>query len=66
MMVDLRTKPADASTSVVASPKTVDAGGQSAVVVPDDAHAGEAAVVVLLGPDGVVLAQQATVVGVNS
>ena len=63
MMVDVRTKPADAATSVVSSPKSVDAGGQVSLVVPDDAHAGGAAVVVLLGPDGNVLAQWPTVVG---
>ena len=63
MQVDMRTKPADAATSIVASPKPVDARGQISLVVPDDAHAGAAAVVVLLSSQGAVLAQRATVVG---
>ncbi len=66
MSVDVRTKPADSATSVVASSKLVDSGGQVSLVVPDDTHAGAAAVVVLLGLDGVVLAQQHTTVGEDS
>lgn len=63
MTLDLRTRPADPASSIAASPKTVDAGGQVSVAVPDDSREGEAAVVVLLGPDGSVLAQQPTIVG---
>jgi hypothetical protein len=63
LTVDVRKKPADAATSIAASPKKLDTGGQAALVVPDDSIAGEAAVVVLLGPDGGIIAQQATVVG---
>jgi len=66
MILDVRSKPADAATSIVASPKAVDVSGHTSLVVPDDSHAGAAAVVVLLGPDGAVLAQQVTVVGENS
>ena len=63
MTVDLRTKPADASSSIVQTKKVVDATGQASLAVPDDSHGGEAAVVVLLRGDGTVVAQQPTVVG---
>ncbi len=66
MKVDVRTKPADASTSITASPKSVNAGAQLSLVVPDDTHLGGSAAVVLLGADGNVLAQQATIVGEDS
>jgi hypothetical protein len=61
--VDLRTKPADVSSSLAASPKSVDAGGQTSIVVKDDSHLEQAAVIVLLGADGSVLAQRPTIVG---
>lgn len=66
MKVDLRTKPADASTSIAESVKSPDANGHAALAVADDAHQGLTAAVVLMNADGKVLAQQTTVVGENS
>jgi hypothetical protein len=63
MTVDLRTKPADPASSIAAAPKSVDAGGQVSLAVPDDSHEGEAAVVVLLASSGSVLAQHPTIIG---
>ena len=63
MTLDLRTKPADASTSIVASSKSPDANGQVSLAIADDANEGVAATVVLTSADGKVLAQQTTVVG---
>ena len=62
--VDIRTKPALASSSVVASLKPVE-GGKASVAVADDDHMGAAAVVVVLAADGQVLQKQATTVGGN-
>jgi len=59
--VDIRNKPALASTSFVASPKPVD-GGKASLAV-DYEHMGSAAVVVVLSPTGDVLQKQATTVG---
>ena len=52
--------------SVVAMPKTVDAGGATSVVLADDEHEGAPLVLVLLDEAGRVLAQQATRVGVDA
>lgn len=62
LTVDIRTKPALASSSLAASTKVVD-GGKASVAVADDEHLGSAAVVVVLGPDGEVVQKQATTVG---
>ncbi len=59
--VDLRTKPADPTTSIASEPKALEEG-RAAVVVPDDRLEGEAAVVVVLSKKGDVLAQRATIV----
>jgi hypothetical protein len=59
---DLRTKPADAMTSLLDEPRPV-REGLASLVVPDDANEGNAAVVVVLDKDGRVVAQCATVVG---
>jgi hypothetical protein len=61
--IDLRTKAGDAETSIATSPRDVNADGQASLIVEDDAHLRVAAFVVLLAPDGRVLAQQMTVVG---
>ena len=59
----LRSRAADDSTSIAASSSTVKEG-KASLLVEDDTREGEAAVLVLLGPDGDVLVQQSTVVGV--
>lgn len=60
-VVDIRTKPGDPSTSVVLEPKPLE-DGKCAVVVPDDQLEGHAAAVVVVGPDGTVLAQRHTTI----
>ena len=61
--VDLRTRAADAGTSISTGAKTVNEQGAVSLPVPGDDRNGEAAVVVVLSTDGNVLAQSATIVG---
>ncbi len=62
LTLDLRTKPALASSSLVASVKRFEAY-KASVAVADDDNMGAAAVVVVLAEDGEVLQKQATTVG---
>jgi hypothetical protein len=62
LTVDVRTKPALASSSIVASVKPLEAG-KASLAVADDDNLGIAAVVVVLAADGQVLQKQATTVG---
>lgn len=62
-LVDIRSKPIDAASSVVSAPKPVSADGQVSLVIPDDSLEGQAAMVVLLGGDGNVVAQAPTLIG---
>jgi hypothetical protein len=62
LLVDVRTKPALAASSVVASVKPVE-GGRANVAVADDDNLGAAAVVVVLSADGQVIQKHATTVG---
>lgn len=64
LTVDVRTKPALATSSLVASVKPLDAG-KASVAVADDDNLGAAAVVVVLSEDGRVLQKKATTVGGN-
>jgi len=61
--VDIRTKPADARTTVVAAPKAPGPDGQVALVVADDEYEGTSAVIVVLDTNGRILAQQPTLIG---
>ncbi|MEO8424864.1 MAG: BREX-1 system phosphatase PglZ type B [Actinomycetota bacterium] len=60
--VDIRTKPGDPTSSVTGGPKACESGS-AAPIVPDDSNEGLAAAVVVLAPDGSVLAQAPTTVG---
>jgi hypothetical protein len=62
LTVDVRTKPALATSSLVASVKPLEAGKASVAVASDD-NLGAAAVVVVLAADGQVLQKKATTVG---
>ena len=62
-IADLRTRAADASTSLAQAPKALSNDGKASLVVPDDTLIGHAAHLVLLTPDGNLLTQQATTVG---
>jgi hypothetical protein len=64
LAVDVRTKPALATSSLVASVKPFE-GGKASVAVTDADQLSAAAVVVILGPGGQVLQKQATTVGGN-
>jgi len=60
--VDIRTNWKQANSSIVEA-KKVGAGGDVSLVVPDDSHEGAAASVVVLDPEGKVLAMKTTCVG---
>lgn len=62
-VVDLRTRPADAASTLTRGPRIIGAGGQVSLAVEDDDRMGEAAVVVVLDGEGQVRAQAPTVVG---
>jgi hypothetical protein len=61
--VDLRKSWKQESTSIAAAAKEVGPAGEVSLAVPDDAHEGAAAFIVLLDPDGKVIASQTTCVG---
>ncbi len=61
--VDLRTRAADPTTSVVTTAKALDAQGRASLVVPDDTREGDAAHLLVLSPAGQVLAQSGTTLG---
>jgi hypothetical protein len=60
--VDIRTKAALASSTLVRNAKPLE-GGKASLAVEDDEHMGAAAVVVVVGSNGQVLQKQATTVG---
>jgi hypothetical protein len=62
LLVDLRTKPALAASSLAASMKPLESG-KASLAVADDEHSGVAAVVVVVTPNGQVIQKQATTVG---
>jgi hypothetical protein len=61
--VDIRRKANAPDTSLTSAPKATDANGQASLIVPDDEHAGAAAVIVALDAAGNVLAKQSTTIG---
>lgn len=62
LTVDIRTKPALASSTLVLKTKAVESS-KANLAVADDDQLGAAAVVVVLGPNGEVVQKQATTVG---
>lgn len=65
MFVDLRALPGDASTSIADQVKETSGGGKVTLLVPDEVHEGQGAYLVLISPEGQVLAQREVVVGKN-
>ncbi len=65
-VVDIRTKPADAATSVAGEPRPIGSNGQASLTVPDDGLQGAAAVIVILDTNGHIQAQHPTVIGEDS
>ncbi len=61
--VDIRTKPADATTSVADGGKGVSADGTASLIVPDEDRYETAAHIVVLGAQGDVRAQTLTTIG---
>jgi hypothetical protein len=66
LRLDLRTKVADASTSLIEAPKEVREDGTCSVVVLDDLSEGTAAFAVLLASGGTVLDKRTTTIGGDS
>ena len=64
--VDLRALPADPATSIAEEAKETLATGKVSLVVPDEDLEGERAYLVVVAPDGAILAQREVVVGRNS
>ncbi len=62
LSVDIRTKPALASSSLTASTKHVE-GGKASLAISDDEHIGSAAFVVVLNAKGEVIQKLATAIG---
>jgi hypothetical protein len=60
-MADIRTKPADPASSVVAAPRLLE-GGRCALLVPDDQLEGSTATIVILSASGDLLAQRHTTI----
>jgi len=65
VVADLRGLPADPATSVADEAKETSGDGRVSLVVPDEEHEGERAHLVLVAPDGRILAQRDVVVGRN-
>lgn len=65
VMADLRGLPADPNTSIAQEAKETSSAGRVSLVVPDEDHEGERAHLVLIAPDGQILAQREVVVGRN-
>ena len=61
--VDLRTKPGDPATSLIGGEKQLAGDGTLSFLVPDYEREGDAAVIVVLGPDKQIRKQAATQVG---
>jgi hypothetical protein len=65
VVVDLRGLPAEPKSSIAEQAKETTAAGKVSLVVPDEEHEGERAHLVLIAPDGQILAQREVVVGRN-
>lgn len=65
VVVDLRALPADPSTSIAEAAKETSGAEKVSLVVPDEEHEGEKSHLVLVAPDGQILAQREVVVGRN-
>jgi len=61
--LDIRTQPGNPDSSVVLSSKILKTSGTASVVVEDEGLAGQQATIVLIGTDGNLVVQIATVVG---
>jgi hypothetical protein len=65
VVVDIRGLPAEPKSSIAERAKETSSAGKVSLLVPDDDHEGERAQLVLVAPDGQILAQREVVVGRN-
>jgi hypothetical protein len=65
VVVDLRGLPAEPKSSIAEHAKETSTAGRVSLVVSDEEHEGERAHLVLIAPDGQILAQREVVVGRN-
>lgn len=65
VVADLRALPADPRTSIAEQAKETAGAARVSLLVPDDEHEGQRAHLVLVRPDGQIVAQRAVVVGSN-
>jgi hypothetical protein len=65
VVVDLRGLPAEPKSSIAQQAKETSNAGKVSLIVPDEEHEGERAHLVLVAPDGQLLAQREVVVGRN-
>jgi hypothetical protein len=65
VVVDLRGLPAEPKSSIAEHAKETSTTGKVSLVVSDEVHEGEPAHLVLVAPDGQILAQREVVVGRN-
>lgn len=65
VLVDIRGLPAEPRSSIAERAKETSSAGKVSLVVSDDDHEGERAHLVLVAPDGQILAQREVVVGRN-
>ena len=63
LRADIRIRGSDPSTTLAMGGKEIDAGGEALLHVEDADREGEAALIVVVGPDGTVLGQTSTIVG---
>jgi hypothetical protein len=65
VVADIRALPADSTTSIAEQAKETSGSGRVSLLVPDEEHDGERAHLVLVTPDGRILAQRDVTVGRN-
>jgi hypothetical protein len=63
LVVDIRSKAGDATTSLVTATKTPDANGEVSLLVEDEDCIGQAALIVVLAGSGLIRAQTLTTIG---
>jgi len=65
VVADIRGLPAEPKSSIAERAKETPSTGKVSLLVPDDDHEGERAQLVLVAPDGQIVAQREVVVGRN-
>jgi len=63
LKADIRRSAADAASSISTTPKALEADGEASLLVSDEDLAGKPATIVLLSPDGAVVAKAETTIG---